>query len=90
MEYGEAITPEALHKAVEIARKRLGDDPRSVAAVASEAVSEAFCVCVVDGEDAAERRMSEVHRRLIEAVVDRLRTSRVPGEQALPEVQPWH
>lgn len=90
MEYGEAITPEALHRAVELARKRLRDDTLSIAAVASEAVSQTFCVCVVDGEDAAEGRVSDVHKRLIEAVVGRLESSPAPGEYANEEVQPWH
>ena len=90
MEYGEAITTEAIHRAVEIARKRLRDDRLPVAIVASEAVSQAFCVCVVDGEDAAEGRISDVHKRLIEAVVGRLESDPVSSACAKVEVQPWH
>lgn len=79
MEYGEAINAEALDRAARIARQLLGEDPRTLWFIAAEAVSRAFCVCVVGGQDAAEGRLSAVHRRLIEAIVQRLETA-VPSE----------
>lgn len=73
MEYGEAITGEAFARAVEIARKRRDLQRESLGEAATQAVAQAYCVCVTDGEDAAEHRFSDVHRKLIDDVVDRLR-----------------
>ncbi len=70
MEYGEAISSEALERAVAIARELLTAAPDAGPA-AAEAVSRAYCVCVVGGEDAAEQRLSGVHRTLIESVAER-------------------
>lgn len=77
MEYGEAVTPEAFQRAVAIGRAMLRERDAPLSAVAMAAVSQAYCVCVTDGEDAAERRLSDVHRRLVETVAERL-----AGEQA--------
>ncbi len=90
MEYGDAITADALHRAVEIARKRLRKDQLPFAAVASDAVAQAFCVCVVDGEDAAEGRVSDVHKQLIETVIARLEAGPGPDEPPMTETDPWH
>lgn len=73
MEYGEAINETALERAVDIARRRRTEDGRPLTQIAAEAVSRAFCVCVVDGEDAAEGRLSNVHKSLIEEVEHRTR-----------------
>ncbi len=72
MEYGDVITPDAIRRAVEIARSRQGNEALAAAAVAPDAVARAFCTCVVDGQDAAEGRLSDLHRQIIEAVVDGL------------------
>ena len=77
MEYGEAINDAALERAVDIARRRRTEVGRTLSEIAAEAVSRAFCVCVVDGEDAAEGRLSNVHKSLIEAV--ELRTGGRPA-----------
>jgi hypothetical protein len=87
MEYGDAISANAISLAVGVARRLLHDDPRPLRAVASDAVSQTFCVCVVDGEDAAEGRVSDVHKRLIEAVLQRLETGSDIDENAAAEVQ---
>jgi hypothetical protein len=72
VEYGDAISHEAFERALAIAEALTRKDSRPPSAIAAEAVSQAFCVCVVDGEDAAEGRLSAVHRNLIENVVARL------------------
>jgi hypothetical protein len=40
-----------------------------------EAVAEAYCVCVVAGEDAAEGRLSAIHASLIDDLKVRLCTA---------------
>lgn len=73
MEYGDAISSSAADKAFSIARQRLGGGRRELRTVAAEAVVEAYCVCVVDGEDAVEGRVSEIHANLIDEVEIRLK-----------------
>ncbi len=75
MEYGEAITPGTLERAVSLGRKLLAANSGSPRAIAAEAVGRVYCVCVTAGEDAAERRLSDVHRSLIEAVAQRIRSA---------------
>jgi hypothetical protein len=75
MEYGEAVTADTLAQAVAIARTLL--DPRESSAedcrrVAAVAVQRCYCVCVTDGEDAAEQHFSDVHRTLVADVAARL------------------
>jgi len=77
VEYGDAISHEAFERALAIADALTRKDSRPPSAIAAEAVSQAFCVCVVDGEDAAEGRLSAVHRNLIENVVARLNLVRI-------------
>jgi hypothetical protein len=85
MEYGEAVTSDALDRALAIARVLLRDDPdRSAQAVATLAVAQAYCVCVTDGEDAAERQLSEVHQSLIDDVARRL-AAQSPARSARKE-----
>ncbi|HET9427168.1 MAG TPA: hypothetical protein VFO69_02305 [Allosphingosinicella sp.] len=72
VEYGDAINSLALERAVTLAREHLAKNPSSPTEAAAEAVALAYCVCVTTGEDAAERRLSDVHRELIEIVVERL------------------
>lgn len=74
MEYGDAINSETFHLAVRITRKLRSERQEPLEALAAEAVSQAYCVCVTDGEDAAEHRFSDVHRKLITEVVERVRT----------------
>ena len=73
MEYGDAISPEATERAFRIAPKEMGYGRRDLHQLASEAVTDAYCVCVVAGEDAVEERTSAVHANLIEQVETRLR-----------------
>lgn len=72
MEYGEAISRKAADKAFEAARQRLSRGRFDLRRIAAEAVSEAYCVCVVDGEDAAEGRLSPIHAILIDEIERRL------------------
>jgi hypothetical protein len=81
MEYGEAVTDDAFDRAVAIGRALLRDQPGSLNAIAATAVAQAYCVCVTDGEDAAERHFSEVHMSLIAQVAARLGTKPPPVEQ---------
>ena len=73
MEYGEAIGDEVHERAFRAARKALDRGRRDLHRVASEAVAGTYCVCVVDGEDAAEGRLSAIHAELVESVERRLR-----------------
>lgn len=72
MEYGEAISRKAADKAFETARQQLSRGRFDLRQIAAEAVSEAYCVCVVDGEDAAEGRLSPIHAILIDEIETRL------------------
>lgn len=74
MEYGDAINSESMDVAVDLVRRfRKERRQLPLATLAAEAVARAYCVCVTAGEDAAERRLSDVHRKLIADVVDRVR-----------------
>ena len=73
MEYGEAITPGAAERAYLTGRQLLASRRGDVRTVASQAVAEAYCVCVVDGEDAVEGHTSAIHANLIDAIELRLR-----------------
>lgn len=72
MEYGEAISSRAAERALDIARNKLVRGQRNLREVASEAVAEAYCVCVVEGEDAAEGHLSPIHANLIDELELRL------------------
>ena len=74
MEYGEAINAEASGHALKLARQlKLIRPELPLDQIAREAVGHAYCACVTDGEDAAEHRFSDVHRRLIEDLASTLR-----------------
>lgn len=75
MEYGDAISPRARQQALEIARRKLSGRRSDIRQIAVEAVAEAYCVCVVDGEDAAEGQLSPIHADLIDEVEAQLRQS---------------
>ncbi len=66
VEYGEAISPGAKDRAFEIGRRKLSSGRSDIRVIATEAVSEAYCVCVVEGEDAAEGHLSPIHANLID------------------------
>ncbi len=72
MEYGEAISASAKARALEIARFKLSAGGTDIRKIATEAVSEAYCVCVVEGEDAAEGQLSPIHGNLIDDIEARL------------------
>jgi hypothetical protein len=73
MEYGEAISDDANERAFQTAVQQLAHGRADLHRLASEAVARTYCVCVVDGEDAAEGRLSAIHAELIESVERRLR-----------------
>lgn len=87
MEYGDAINSRALERAVTLAQEHLAKNPSSPIAAATEGVALAYCVCVTTGEDAAERRLSDVHRKLIEIVAERLEA--MPADPAGTGVSSW-
>ena len=68
MEYSDAIDPETITAAVRLTRELASQRTAPLSELAAEAVSKTFCTCVVDGEDAAERQFSALHKRLIEQV----------------------
>lgn len=72
MEYGEAISGDARARALAIAGRKLAAGDTDLRAVAAQSVAEAYCTCVVDGEDAAEGRLSPIHAKLIEELVSQL------------------
>ena len=70
MEYGDAITGRGLEHAVALVLEKSSQRPeRPLVEIAADAVARTHCVCVTDGEDAAEGRFSDVHRMLIEQVI---------------------
>jgi hypothetical protein len=73
MEYGDAITARASSQAFELARAKVGVGTTDLRSIAAEAVAEAYCVCVVEGEDAVEGHISAVHANLIDEIEARLR-----------------
>lgn len=73
MEYGDAINSETFRLAVQITRQLRAERQDPLGDLAAEAVSQAYCVCVTDGEDAAEHRLSDIHRKLIAEVTERVR-----------------
>ncbi len=78
MEYGEAISDVAARRALETARElQARQSGRSLREVAAEAVARAYCVCVTAGEDAAEHQFSQVHRDLIDDLVERLEAGQI-------------
>jgi hypothetical protein len=72
MEYGEAISDNADERAFQDALRQLARGRSNLHQVACEAVVRTYCVCVVDGEDAAEGHLSPIHAQLIELVERRL------------------
>lgn len=73
MEYAEAINAQAAERAFAIAVRRLAEsETTNLRELASDAVSLGYCVCVVDGEGAAEHRLSAIHEGLIAELEQRL------------------
>jgi len=73
MEYGEAISGNADEIAFQTALQQVARGCADLHQVACEAVARTYCVCVVDGEDAAEGHLSAIHAELIESLEGRLR-----------------
>lgn len=74
MEYAEAINEKAADRALGIALRMLAERQHDLRKVAARAVATAYCVCVTDGEDAAEHRFSRIHAQLISDLERRLVT----------------
>lgn len=79
MEYGEAINKDAAERAFRIAVQLSAEDD-DLHAIARRAVAGAYCVCVTDGEDSAEHRLSSIHSELIDEVKRRLARHRAGKE----------
>ena len=85
MEYGDAITPRGLERALALAHEELRLHPdRPLEKVAADAVRQAYCACVIVGEDPAEGRFSDMHRMLAQQVASRLRSIRAIISARLP------
>lgn len=80
MEYADAIDSETIAAAVRLTRELGSMRAAPLSELAAEAVSKTFCTCVVDGEDAAERQFSTLHRRLIEQVATLAGSDAEPAE----------
>lgn len=65
MVYGEAICSAAAEQALLHRARTSGRSSRVSALSRSRGVAEAYCVCVVDGEDAAEGQTSAIHNNPI-------------------------
>lgn len=72
MEYAEAINDEAAELAFAIALQLRAEGAGNLSEIATRAVASAYCVCVTDGEDAAEHRFSLIHQQLIKDLERRL------------------
>jgi hypothetical protein len=83
MEYSDTINTVTFEKAVSLARQLQSERHEPVAKSAEEAVWKSFCVCVTDGEDAAENRFSAIHRELIEEVIARVRVADSASEGSI-------
>jgi len=79
MEYSEAINELAAERALSLGLERLAKGRSDYRRIATEAVSHSYCACVTDGEDAAERQFSKIHRNLIDDLELKLR--RFVGEE---------
>ena len=74
MEYSEAINEITAERALAIALEIREAGSKDLHEIAVRAVASAYCVCVTDGEDAAEHRLSRIHARLIDDVEQQLAT----------------
>ena len=88
MEYGDALTRDAFERAVSIVRQLRRTRPEPLPDLAWEAASRSFCCCVTDGEDAAEGRLSDVHRQLIEAIVALVRRTDTTAATQMEDLWP--
>jgi hypothetical protein len=81
MEYSEAINDSAAERALAIALEMHGAGAMDLHEIAVRAVASAYCVCVTDGEDAAEHGLSEIHAGLIDDVEQHLAAHAAEEEQ---------
>ena len=81
MEYGEVINSDAASHAFSVAVELWEEGHHNAREIAIRAVASAYCACVTDGEDAAERRLSDIHANLIEEVERRLANLMTQGEK---------
>lgn len=73
MEYGDPLNEQAAERAYAIALQLRAAGSLDIRMTAMEAIARACCVCVTDGEDAVEQRLSNVHAELIDSLSERLR-----------------
>ena len=85
MEYADAIYDEAAELAFAIALRLKEEGSGDLGQTAAPAVARAYCLCVTDGEDAAEHRFSLIHRQLVESPERRLSDTAAKSED-----RGWH
>lgn len=93
-EYADAVDQERLDAASrEVLRRLAAEGSQSVRDAAAEVVTEHFCTCVTDAENAIEGRFSVIHATLIEAVVQRVHSAApdavdLASDQSFPASDP--
>ena len=88
MEFADAINGQTFAKAVDLTRRLQSEERAPLVEHAALAVSQTFCTCVTDGEDAAEHQFSAIHRQLILEVVTRVRGDDVDANRHAPSGLP--
>jgi hypothetical protein len=82
MEYSDTIDTETIAAAVRLTRALGSASTAPLSELAAKAVSQTFCTCVTEGEDAAERQFSAIHARLVEQVASLAGSETEPTEQS--------
>jgi hypothetical protein len=70
MEYGKTISPQAVEKAFEIARRKIANGGSDLRRIAAVSVAEAYCGC---GEDMTEGATPRIHEKLVDRLEQLLR-----------------
>ncbi|MEZ0495752.1 hypothetical protein [Sphingomonas sp. IW22] len=76
MEYPDAINTARMQRAVDLALHLNNYRSDNLSVLVGEAVDRTFCTCVTYAEDAAEGRLSGIHKALIDAVMAKVLTER--------------
>lgn len=73
-EYDDPVTSEKIDAAVNRTLGLLAESEGiGLAELAASAVDETFCLCVTGAEDAAESKVSEIHRVLVREIMRRVK-----------------
>lgn len=86
-DYHDAVDDAKLEAAARgVLRQALAECPMPVEALAARTVTDIFCLCVTDAEDACEGGLSAIHSGLIREVVKRVQAviARSPPPPVFP------